>query len=320
MQVSVVIPTFNRAAFIADALQSVLTQTFQDFEIIVVDDGSTDDTAQIVQSIGDARVRYVSQKNRGVSAALNTGWRAARGEYIARLDSDDVWLPTLLQELVAVLDADAALGVAYARAQGMKAQGVPLPQLLGARERFAGDTLTSLVYGDFICPMAVMIRRAALEQVGGYDESLFANEDWDVWMRIAQSYGIAYVPRVLARYRFHAQNLTRSDSARMERVMRDRVRVLDKFFAQPHVPASALAIRRLAYRNLYLDWMIRYLERRDLQSACRMFRRALQYAPARARFIPRAAAVALYYLFLSKTRWGVALTEWLVAHRRARTA
>lgn len=320
MQVSVVIPTFNRAAFIADALQSVLNQTFQDFEIIVVDDGSTDDTAQIVQHVGDTRVRYLYQENRGVSAALNTGWRAARGEYIARLDSDDMWLPTLLQELVNTLDADPTLGVAYARAQGMNAQGEPLPQLLGARERFPGDTLASLVYSDFVCPMAVIIRRAALEQVGGYDESLFATEDWDVWIRIAQSYRIAYVPRVLARYRFHAQNLTRSDSAQMERLMRDRVRVLDKFYAQPRVPASALAIRRLAYRNLYLDWMIRYLERRDLASACRMFRRALQYAPARARFIPRAAAVTVYYLFLSKTRWGVALTEWLVARRRARAA
>ena len=316
MQVSVVIPTYNRAAFIAEAVRSVREQRFQDFEILVVDDGSTDETAQIVQAVGDPRVRYLYQNNRGVAAALNTGWRAARGEFVARLDSDDRWLPTLLQELVAALDADPTLGVAYARAQGMDADGNLLPQLLGARERFAGETLKSLVYGDFICPMAVVIRRAALEAVSGYDESLIANEDWDVWIRIAQTYGIGYVPRVLAHYRFHAQNLTRSDSVRMERVMQDRVRVLDKFYAQPRVPAPVLTVRAVAYRNLHLDWMIRYLERRDLPGAWRMFRRALHYAPSRAQFIPRATALTMYYLFLSKTRWGVAMTEWFVARRR----
>jgi hypothetical protein len=103
----------------------------------------------------------------------------------------------------------------------------------------------------------------------------------------------------------------------MEQVMQDRVRVLDKFFAQTRIPASALDIKPQAYRNLYLDWMIRYLERRDVRSAWRMFWRALGYAPSRAQCIPRAAALTVYYLFLSKTRWGVRLTEWFVARRRA---
>jgi glycosyltransferase involved in cell wall biosynthesis len=317
MKVSVVIPTYNRAAFIVKALQSVLDQTFQDFEIVVVDDGSTDETAEIIRRMDEPRIRFLRQDHRGVSAALNTGWRAAQGEYIARLDSDDRWLPTLLQELLAVLEQDSALAVAYARAQAINAEGALLPQVMGARERFVGATLTSLVYGDFVCPMAVVIRRTALEAVGGYDETLMANEDWDLWIRLAAAYRFAYVPRVLAQYRFHGQNLTRSDSERMERVMQDRARVLDKIFSGPHVPASVLEIKALAYRNLYLDWMIRYLERRDMRRAWRMFRRALAHAPSRALFMPRALAVTVYYLWLSKTRWGVALTEWFVARRRA---
>lgn len=162
MQVSVVIPTYNRAAFIREALTSVLQQTFQDFEILVIDDGSTDNTADLVKQIGDARIRYLTQNHLGVSAALDLGWRSTHGAYIARLDSDDRWLPDLLQELVTMLDSDPSLGVAFARAQGMDAQGQLLTQLIGTEERFPGHTLKSLIYGDFVCPIAVLIRRSAL--------------------------------------------------------------------------------------------------------------------------------------------------------------
>lgn len=316
MKVSVVIPTYNRAAYIDLALAGVLGQTFRDLEIIVVDDGSVDETAQIVRAIGDSRISYLTQNHRGVSAALNFGWRAARGEYIARVDSDDEWLPSLLQALVPLLDDDPALGVAYARAQGIDANGRSLTQLIGTGERFPCHTLKSLLYGDFICPIAVVIRRAAIERVGGYDESLIGNEDWDLWIRIAQHYGIAYVPQVLARYRYHGQNLTSTASDRMERLMQDRVRVLDKYFAQANVPHESLEIKAVAYRNIYLDWMIRYLERRELANAWRAFRRALSLSPSPVRFIPRAVAVACYYLFLSKTRLGVQLVDAWSARRR----
>lgn len=309
MKVSVLVPTYNRAAFIVEALSGVLAQTIQDFEIIVVDDGSTDDTAERVRGLGDARIHYLTQEHRGVSAALNLGWQHAHGEYIARLDSDDRWLATLLQELTAPLDADSTLGVVYGRAQGINALGERLPQLTGAAERFAGQTLKSLIYGDFVCPTAVVIRRAALAQVGGYDESLIANEDWDLWIRIAPHYGIAYIPRVLAEYRYHAQNLTRTTSERMERLMQDRVRVLDKFFAHADTPPDILAIKPIAYRNVYLDWTIRRLEAGQWKLARASFVRALELSPSRLQFLPRAAAIAAYYLFLSKTNWGVTLFQ-----------
>lgn len=315
MQVSVVIAAYNRATFLAQAIESVLAQTFRDFELVVIDDGSTDNTAEVVQEIHDSRVRYIYQENRGVSAALNAGWRAARSEYVAIIGSDDVWLSGCLQELVQTLDASPRAGVAYVRAQGMDARGEPLTQLVGAHERFAGQTLKSLVYGDFVCPIAVIIRRAALERVGGYDESLIANEDWDLWLRLAPHYGIVYVPTILARYRFHAKNMTRTDSARMERLMQDRVRVLDKFFASPHVSVDALSVRELAYRNVYLDWTIRYLEQGKFRKGWQTFQRALSFAPSRLKFLPRAFAVTCYYLVLSKTSWGVQLVEtWTKRH------
>lgn len=318
MKVSVVIPTYNRAAFIREALNSVLQQSFQAYEILVIDDGSTDNTAELLSQMGDSRIRYLTQDHRGVSAALDLGWRSAHGQYIARLDSDDRWLPDLLQQLVTRMDADPSLGVVFARAQGMDAQGHLLTQLIGTEERFPGHTLKSLIYGDFVCPIAVLIRRAVIERAGGYDASLIANEDWDLWIRIAsQQYGIGYVPRVLAHYRYHTQNLTRTTSDRMNRVMQDRILVLDKFFAQPNVPLKVLDVKNIAYRNIYLDWMIRNLERRDFAQAWGKFQYALALSPSRLQFIPRAAALTLHNLFLSKTTWGVRWTEAWSARRRA---
>ncbi len=316
MKVSVVVPAFNRANFLRETIASVLAQTYQNLELVIADDGSTDNTAEIARAFQDPRLVYLYQDNRGVSAALNLGWRSARGESIAVIGSDDVWLPECLQELVRALEQSPTIGVAYARAQGMNARGESLPQLVGAREKFPGQTLKSLVYGDFVCPIAVLIRRDALERVGGYDETLIANEDWDVWLRIARAHEIMFVPKILARYRFHAHNLTRTDSARMEQVMLDRVRVLDKFFAQPDIPADVLEIKSLAYRNVYLDWTIRHLEQRRWHKARQTFQAALSYSPARLRFLPRAIGVATFTLFLSKTAWGSRLAEKIVGARQ----
>lgn len=319
MQVSVVIPTYNRAAFIREALESVLAQTYQDFEILVIDDGSTDNTAEIVQSIGDARIRYVTQDHRGVPAAIDMGWRAAQGEYIARLDSDDRWLPEFLHEVVSRMDADPSVGAVYARAHAMNSSGQMLTQLIGTQERFPGHTLKSVIYGDFVTAMAVLIRRSAIAAAGGYDVSLITNEDWDMWIKIAyQNYKIGYVPRVLAHYRFHEQNLTRATSDRMNAIMRDRVRVLDNFFALPNIPAEVLEIKNIAYRNVYLDWMVRLLERRNYSNAWQKFQRAFALSPSRLQVIPRAAALTLHNMFLSKTTWGVRLVEAWSARQRAK--
>lgn len=124
--VTVVIPTYDRARYLGEAIRSVLDQVFADFEVLVVDDGSADDTAGMVHAIRDARLQYLRRPHRGIGAALNAGLRGARGRYVARLDSDDVWLPAMLETLVPVLDARPEVGVAYARGQAMDQQGSPL--------------------------------------------------------------------------------------------------------------------------------------------------------------------------------------------------
>lgn len=316
MKVSVVIPTYNRAKYLPEALKSVLTQTFVDFELVVVDDGSTDNTAEIVRAMADPRIRYIAQSNRGVAGALNTGWRAARGEYIGRLDSDDVWLPNLLQELVPILERNPEMGVVYARAQWMDADGKQLPQILGTPEKFPGENLKSLLYGDCVCPIAVVFRVRCIESVGGYDDRLAGNEDWDLWIRMAEHYGIGYVDSILARYRVHSGNSQASRTGGLERLAGDRVRVLEKYYSRPGVPKAAESIKPIAFRNVYQDIAIRHLYSRHWRAAGKYIGLATNASPQPLTFLIRFAGVALYYMFLSKRTWGVRLMEAFVARRR----
>ncbi len=315
--VSVVIPTYNRADFILESVTSVLDQTFQDFEVVVVDDGSSDNTPALIRSVADSRIRYLYQVNKGVAAALNMGWRAARGDYIGRLDSDDRWHPDLLMRLVPTLESNPAIGLAYARAQWMDQKGRRLPQMLGAPEKFPNQTLKSLLYGDFVCPVAVIFRRACIEQVNGYDETLIANEDWDLWIRMSTLSRFAYLEEVLADYRTHPGNLTSSASLRLARLTDDRVRVLDKFYSNPEVPRAAWDIKQLAYRNVYMDIAMRWLYAGHWRTAMDYAGKAIRASPHRPSAAIRLLYLVIFQRYLSKMSWGNRLVGWAVARRRS---
>ena len=209
-KVSVIIPTHNRAHFIADTIQSVLDQTFSDFEIIVVDNESTDNTKQVVDGFKDSRIKYIYQENRGVANARNNGIKASSGEYIAFLDSDDMWLPENLELKVKMLDSypDAALvssdyyifdsdtGANLGRFWDNR----PFRHLLkldkGVRQPLAFATL--------LTPSVVMARRRIfIDEVGYFDESLQFSEDWDIWLRILPRFPIRVIDMPVARYRHH---------------------------------------------------------------------------------------------------------------------
>jgi len=314
-RVSILVPAYNRANYLPETLASALAQTFADIEIIVVDDGSTDATAQVARAIADPRIRYIYQNNRGVSAALNTAWRAARGEYLAMLGSDDVFLPTQIETLLRLLENDSTLGLAYARAQAMDAQGNPLPQILGVAPKFAGRELASLLYGDCVCSVACLMRRAVMAQVNGFDETLIANEDWDIWIRMAETTHFAFCDEILARYRMHPTSLTGARSTHYQRVILDRVRLIENYYARPHVPPDALTVKTLALRNVYMDVGIRFLAIGQTRQAMPYLWRAVRAHGNPFQAALRVGGVAL----LSKTRWGVALVDQLVARRRRTT-
>lgn len=197
--VSVIIPVFNGAAFVDKAIRSVLTQTFQDFEIIVVDDGSTDNTAKVVKAIVDDRVHYVYQPNQGPATARNNGIQRARGEFVAFLDSDDRWLPSKLEMQLRRLSEVPEAGLVHCAALIVDVEG----NAKGCHSaRLEGQVLDTLLMGNQIATSSVMVPCWVFDRVGVFDQNIRGPEDWELWMRIAAALPVVAVRDTLVMYTF----------------------------------------------------------------------------------------------------------------------
>ncbi len=197
--VTVVIPTFNRAAIVGRAIRSVLGQTCQDWELIVVDDCSTDGTEQAVRCFSDNRIKYIRHdRNRRVSAARNTGIRCAQGEYVAFLDDDDEWLPEKLQKDVeAFRNSDPEVGLVYAGKMILDERGRVLKLRMETKSGWVYDALLD---GNFIgSPSRITVKKQVLDRVVGFDETFFNAEDYDLCLRVARVSKIACVPCCLVK-------------------------------------------------------------------------------------------------------------------------
>lgn len=193
-EVSVVIPTYNRAHLISRAIQSVLDQTYQDFEIIVVDDGSIDNTEEIIKSFKDDRVIYIRHReNKGPSAARNTGIKASKGEYIAFQDSDDEWFTEKLEKQIEVFDnCSPEVGVVYSgffRIESGKKIYIPKSKVIQKE----GNIHEELLKGNFIGTPSVLIKKKCFEKAKFFDENMPALEDWDLWIEISKHYTFKYI-------------------------------------------------------------------------------------------------------------------------------
>jgi glycosyltransferase involved in cell wall biosynthesis len=217
-RVSVVIPLYNAEEYIGEAIEGILAQTYRDYEIVVVDDGSTDRSAAIVSSFG-AAVRYVFQPNAGVSAATNRGVSLAKGQLIAFLDNDDIWLPQKLERQVAYLDTHPECGFVNCDMQYISETGKKLDRILrGYNEQEPYVRLFQKGY--VIMCSAVMIRRWVCEKAGGFDEAFVAAGLQDMeWMsRVVTSTAVGYVPETLVLYRDHAPRIPRDRARRNEEI------------------------------------------------------------------------------------------------------
>lgn len=192
--VSVIIPTFNRARFVGRAIDSVLSQTFQDFELIVVDDGSTDGTAELL-SKNYPNIRIFLQPNRGVASARNLGIRNASGELIAFLDSDDEWLPRKLEKQVSLYDSHEPFFICHSDEIWIR-NGCELKQQAKHKKQ-GGRFFERALERCLISPSSVIISRALLDKVGLFDESLLAAEDYDMWLRITAFHTVRFVEEAL---------------------------------------------------------------------------------------------------------------------------
>lgn len=200
--VSIIIPTYNRAAVIRRAIDSILRQTYSSYEILVIDDGSADETKSIVTDIQDARIRYIAlEENRGVAHARNVGIQEAKYDYIAFLDSDDEWLPDKLEVQMRKLEAaQDSVGMVYCRMGGKLRDGTGrfvCPHQSYEKEMLEGDLFQLLLLNNVIGMPTVLVRRKCLEQVGGFKETLGCLEDWELILRIARRWRIGFVDNFL---------------------------------------------------------------------------------------------------------------------------
>lgn len=271
--VSVIIPTYNYGRFVEGAVRSALEQTLPPGEVIVVDDGSTDQTPEVLARFGD-RIRVVRQANKGVAVARNTGIAHAAGDLLAFLDADDLWLPRKLERQVQRFREEPELGLVHTGVLLVDGAGTPLRRLLDGMEGSVATELLlfrrNVILGG---GSAMMVSRKAHDVIGGFDECLPPTEDWDYWYRLSRRFRVGFVPEVLVRYRCHSGN----NSLNLMKRERGMLRIYDKAFQDADPAVQQL--RRRAYGNLHLGLAGFYVSARQPVKAMRHVIRSLWLTP-----------------------------------------
>lgn len=245
-EISVIIPTYNSSRYVTEAVDSVLAQTFDDFEIIVIDDGSTDDT-ETVMSRYLSPVRYVRQANGGVSRARNRGIEESRGRYVAFLDADDTWLPNKLEKQMEAIRKQPSCRACYSAFIAVNSDLTPIGTNRGLQRDIAlKDLLLSGNVVGSIC--TVIVERALLDCTGGFDSALSQCADWDMWVRVAAETDFLYIDEPLVTYRQHDANMSRNAPL----LERDSLLVLEKGFRLPNLSEPMKSRQREAFARNYM--------------------------------------------------------------------
>jgi glycosyltransferase involved in cell wall biosynthesis len=258
--VSVIIPTYNYGRFLTEAISSALEQTHPPLEIIVIDDGSTDDTADVAERFS-AQVTYIRQENAGVSAARNRGVAESSGELIAFLDADDIWEPTKLEKQVAKFCTDAAVGLVHCEMRIFDSgTGETVGMDLGGVEEGAAESLLLWEYPTVnVSGSVIVVDRRAFEEVKGFDTKIKCGEDWDFCYRVARKFKVGFVPEPLVNYRSHGAAAHRN----VEEMERGMEQFYEKAFAEGD--ESVIKLRRTAYGNFHKVLAGSYFHAGDLR-------------------------------------------------------
>jgi len=286
--VSVIIPAYNASNWIAETISSVIAQDFIKYEIIVVNDGSTDDTEAVVARFKE-KVQCIYKLNGGQASARNVGIRAARGKYLAFVDADDLWTKDKLGLQVELLAATDAAWV-YSDAFAFDGRsGRILYKLSRMLRQYDGDILKPLFLSDFIPSPTPVIRRSVFEKAGLFNgkNNMRNREDWDMWLRIAAIYPVALIPQPLAYYRVHSTSVTGGEDSFIK--MQSCLAVVEE--AVLREPIRLESLKNLALSHVYIGMGRSLAMRGQTASARRMFLKAIRLTP---RFI-------LPYLY-----WGTA--------------
>lgn len=230
--VSVIIPTYNRKTYVQEAIDSVLAQTYTNYEIIVVDDGSTDKTNEMLQIRYENQIRYVWQENQGESAARNRGIEMAQGKYIAFLDSDDLWLPYKLEKQTKILNARPEVALVSSEAWLINSLGEKIGnQLLGRNANSESLNTEQLCLENKIVASTVLLRRSASDLVNNFNVNIQYGEDWDLWLRLSLNWELMSIPEPLAMYRQHSDSQNQfPNPEKAKALLEDRLTMLRNLF------------------------------------------------------------------------------------------
>lgn len=291
--VSAVIPSYNYARFIRQAVDGALAQTYRPLEVVVVDDGSSDDSRALLAGYGDA-IRVFHQERLGASEARNRGIREARGRFIALLDSDDYWHPEKISKQMLQF-ASARVGLVYTGLGYVDADGASLGQ---STDGFEGDVLRDFCLftppGVKISGSSALVRRECFDEVGLFDPKIASSSDWDMWRRLASRFDFAIVREPLTFYRLHAGSM-RHDVEGYRRAM---LMAMEKTFSDP-AARRIHGVRRMAYANFYRILSGCYFRNGNFSSAVRCAFKSVATHPAALGYF---ASTPLRWLQASRTK------------------
>lgn len=271
-KVSVVIPAYNAMHYLPETVESVLKQTFSDFEALIINDGSSDNILHWASGLADSRVRLISQENRGLPEARNTGIAHAQGEYIAFLDADDLWEPTKLEKQVRCLDDNPAVGLVHTWLVLVDEQSKSTGRVM--KYNAQGDVWNQVAEKNVIACPSVMVRRCCFD-VGVFDSNLRSLEDWDMWIRIASRYPFAAIAEPLAYYRQLPSSMSKNCQ-----VMQESFRiVIEKTFCCAPPEILYLKERSYGHANICLAWKALQSSNRDYKQALDFQQQAIAHYP-----------------------------------------
>jgi len=249
--VSIIMPAYNAEKFISKSIESVLQQTYQNWELLVVNDGSKDNTSSVVSSFHDARIKLIEQVNGGVSKARNTGITNSTGEFIAFLDSDDLWLKDKLEIQVKYLMKNQNIVLSY----GDYLSFIEDRKIIENKQLYPfkiKDLKKRLLVFNFIATLTVMVKSDVLKATGGFDTELFGPEDWDLWIKISQKGSIGYIKENLAMYREHEGGISKNK----KRQLNEEYKVINRHILQSNneiLKKYALWFYNLKLANFYFS-------------------------------------------------------------------
>lgn len=268
-KISVVIPSYNRAGYIEKAIDSILQQKVENLEIILIDDGSTDDTRELVQNKYGNKVQYFYQENQGISGARNSGIKKAQGDYVAFLDSDDYWCPGKLEKQMALAEERPEYGLLASCCASIRIDGSFRET---NRKGKSGWVLKDLFWANFIRTSSVIIRRDCFNRVGLFDDKLKECEEYDLWLRMADVYPVGFINESLSVYVDNPKGV--STDSLVGRLY--RLRTLEKDYLKKKIPTN-LYNRRMAIN--YNKVGRHYLGRGDKEKGIAYLKKAQSLAP-----------------------------------------